>query len=123
MNARMGLGTGSAARFAGAGALVLFLCWQHVQATRLGYQVESARRETLERRGRVAALRVELDERLSPEQVSARASSLGLVPAAPGALRRLPETLGASPLGAAPFGALARLWTRGLAPLVAASRS
>ena len=118
MNARMGLRTGSAARFAGAGALVLFLCWQHVQATRLGYQVESARRETLERRGRVAAMRVELDERLSPEQVAARASRLGLVPAAPDALRRLSDSRDAAPLGA-----LTRLWTRGLAPLVAASRS
>ncbi len=118
MHARMGLGTGSAARFAGAGALVLFLCWQHVQATRLGYQVESARRETLARRGRVAAMRVEIEERLSPEQVAARAARLGLVPAAPDALRRLSVGQGAAPLGA-----LTRLWTRGLAPLVAASRS
>lgn len=118
MDARMGLGTGSAARFAGVGVLVLFLCWQHVQATRLGYQVEAARRETMGRRGRVAALRVELDQRLSPEQVAASASRLGLVPAAPDALRRLPEAGDAAPLGA-----LTRLWTRGLAPLVAASRS
>ena len=116
--ARMGLGPGSAARFTGAGALVLFLCWQHVQATRLGYRVESARHDTLERRGRVAAMRVELDQRLSPEQVSARASRLGLVPAAPDALRRLPESGAAAPLGA-----LTRLWTRGLAPRIAASRS
>ncbi|MFI5362617.1 MAG: hypothetical protein ACHQ49_11660 [Elusimicrobiota bacterium] len=113
----MGLRPGSAARFAGAGALVLFLCWQHVQATRLGYQVESSRRETLERRGRVAALRMQLDERLSPEAVAGRASRLGLVPAAPGALRRLSE-----PRDAAPFGPLTRLWTRGLAPLAAVSR-
>jgi len=118
INARMGLGAGSAARFAGAGALVLFLCWQHVQATRLGYQVESARRETMERRGRVAAMRVELDERLSPEQVAARAARLGFVPAAPEALRRLPETRDAAPLGA-----LTRIWARGFAPLAAASRS
>ena len=114
----MGLGTGSAARFAGAGALVLFLCWQHVQATRLGYRVESARRETMSRRGRVEALRVELDQRLSPEQVAARAARLGLVPAAPDSLRRLPEESDAAPLGP-----LTRLWTRGLAPLVAATRS
>ncbi|MFI5351004.1 MAG: hypothetical protein ACHQ2Z_15785 [Elusimicrobiota bacterium] len=114
----MGLRTGSAARFAGAGALVLFLCWQHVQATRLGYRVESARHETLERRGRVAAMRVELDQRLSPEQVAARAARLGLVPAAPEALRRLSDSRDPAPLGA-----LTRLWTRGLAPLVAASRS
>jgi hypothetical protein len=118
MDARMGLGAGSAARFAGAGALVLFLCWQHVQATRLGYQVESARKDAVERRGRVAALRSEFDSRLSPEQVAARAAKLGLIPAAPDALRRLPER---GP--AAPAGALARLWSRGLAPLVAAARS
>jgi hypothetical protein len=80
MHARMGLGARSASRFAGAGALVLFLCWQHIQATRLGYRVEAARRETMERRGRVAALRVELDERLSPERIASRASRLGLVP-------------------------------------------
>lgn len=119
MDARMGFGTGAAARFAGAGALVLFLCWQHVQATRLGYQVEAARRAALDRRGRVEALRVELDERLSPEVVAARAAALGMIPAAPGAFRRLPETTG----GAAPLGALTRLLSRGLAPLVAASRS
>ncbi|HXT00786.1 MAG TPA: hypothetical protein VN915_08950 [Elusimicrobiota bacterium] len=115
----MGFGTGSAARFAGAGALFLFLCWQHVEATRLGYRVEAARRETMSRRGRVAALRVELDERLSPEQVAARAERLGLVPAAPDALRRLPETSG----DAAPLGGLTRILTRGFAPLVAATRS
>jgi len=119
MDARMGFGTGSAARFAGAGALFLFLCWQHVEATRLGYRVEAARRETMSRRGRVAALRVELDERLSPEQVAARAERLGLVPAAPDALRRLPETSG----DAAPLGGLTRILTRGFAPLVAATRS
>ncbi len=115
----MGLRPGSAARFAGAGALVLFLCWQHVQATRLGYRVESARKEAMERRGRVAALRVDLDSRLSPEQVAARAARLGLVPAAPDALRRLSEAGAGAPLS----GALTRLWTRGLVPLVAASRS
>lgn len=117
MHARMGLGAGSAARFAGAGALVLFLCWQHVQATRLGYQVESARKDAVERRGRVAALRVEFDQRLSPEAVAARAAKLGMIPASPDALRRLPGR------ASAPAGALARLWTRALVPLVAASRS
>jgi len=117
MHARMGLGAGSAARFAGAGALVLFLCWQHVQATRLGYQVESARKDAVERRGRVAALRVEFDQRLSPEAVAVRAAKLGMIPASPDALRRLPER------SSAPAGALARLWARALVPLVAASRS
>jgi hypothetical protein len=118
MDARMGLGAGSAARFVGAGALVLFLCWQHVQATRLGYQVESARKDAVERRGRVAALRLECDQRLSPEAVAARAVKLGMVPASPGALRRLPD---GAPVG--PAGALARLLSRRLAPLTASSRS
>lgn len=118
MRSRMGLGAGSAARFAGAGALVLFLCWQHVQAVRLGYRVEAARKEAATRHGRVAALRMDLEARLSPEQVSARAGKLGLVPAGPDALRRLPE--GASrPAGSA----LARLWSRRLVAFVAASRS
>jgi hypothetical protein len=120
MDSRMGLRPGSAARFAGGGALVLFLCWQHVQATRLGYQVESARKETLERRGRVAALRVDLDQRLSPEAVAARATRLGLVPASPDALRRLDSRLSIdAPLSEA----FSRLWTRGLVPLAAATRS
>jgi len=114
----MGLGAGSAARFAGAGALVLFLCWQHVQATRLGYRVEAARKEAAQRRGRVEALRVDLEQRLSPEQVASRAGRLGLVPAAPGTLRRLPGGTRSSS-----GGALARLWTRGVVPLVTASRS
>lgn len=63
-------------------------------------------------------MRVELDELLSPEEVAARAARLGLIPATPNALRRLPESR-----DAAPFDGLTRLWTRGLAPLVAASRS
>jgi hypothetical protein len=117
MDRRMKIGAKPAMRFAGAGALVMFLCWQHVQATRLGYQVESARKLALERRGRVATLRVELDELLSPEQVSVRAARLGLVPAAPEALRRL-STEGS----AAPAGALNRLWTRRLAPMLSVSR-
>jgi len=105
------MGIGSAARYAGAGALVLFLCWQHVQATRLGYRGEAARREAAERRGRVAAVRLELEQKLSPAQVSARAQHLGMVPVSPDALRRLPEAGGAAPTQ--PF---ARLWSRGTAP-------
>ncbi|HEX4046487.1 MAG TPA: hypothetical protein VH309_01560, partial [Elusimicrobiota bacterium] len=61
---------------------------------------------------------VELDERLSPEQVAAGAARLGLVPAVPGALRRLPDAPGGAPLGA-----LTRLWARALVPLAAAARS
>ena len=109
------LGPGSAARFAAFGALILFLCWQHVQATRLGYRVESARKSARDRGSRVAMLRVRLEERLSPAEVAARASRLGLIPAAPDALRRLPETSGSR----APSW---RLWARALSPFASSSR-
>ena len=52
------------------------------------------------------------------EQVSARAARLGLVPAAPDALRLLPERRDDAPLGA-----LSRLLSRTLVPLAASSRS
>ncbi|OGR96123.1 MAG: hypothetical protein A2V88_00190 [Elusimicrobia bacterium RBG_16_66_12] len=112
----MGFGPGTAARFAGAGALVFFLCWQHIQATRLGYRVEAARRDARLLSGRVAALRADLEERLSPAEVAARASRLGFVPVSPDALRRL------TPSSPAPSGLLGRWWARRLEP-AAASRS
>jgi hypothetical protein len=105
IDARTGLGPGWAARGAGAGALVLFLCWQHVQVVRLGYRVETERREAAERRGRVAAMRLDLERRLSPSEVSARAARLGMIPADPDSLRRLPET------AARAAGPLQRLWS------------
>ena len=113
----MGFGPGAAARFLGAGVLVLFLCWQHIQATRLGYQVEAARKDARRLNAHVAALRVDLEERLSPAEVAARASRLGFVPASPDALRRLPSS------GPATSARLGRWWARRIGPLVAASRS
>ena len=107
----------TAARFAGAGALVLFLSWQHIQATRLGYQVESARKDARRLSSRVATLRMDVEGRLSPAEVAARASRLGLVPVAPDALRRLPQY---SPASA---GLLGRWWARRAGPLAAVSRS
>ncbi len=118
MDARMGFKTGTAARIAGAGALGLFLCWQHVQATRLGYRVETARKEARDLGSRVAVLRLRLDQRLSPEAVAVRAQRLGMVPADPDDLRRLPGLDAASGRVR-----LERLLTRSLAPLVAAARS
>lgn len=117
MRTQMGFGPRSATVFIGAGALVLFLCWQHVQATRLGYQVETARRQARRLDSRVAELRVQLEERLSPGEVAARASQLGLVPVSPDALRRLPS---ASPVST---GLLRRWWARRLAPTSATSRT
>jgi hypothetical protein len=110
INSQMKLGVKSASRFAGFGSLVLFLCWQHVQATRLGYLVESARKDALSRRGRVAAITLELDQRLSPEHVALRAAKMGLVPASPDALRLLPENR----LPTANTWTFARLWGRGI---------
>lgn len=90
MDAFMGLGPRRAAKFAGLGALVLLLCWQHVQATRLGYEVESSRRRAREVRSRVADLRNRVDETLTPTALASRAGSrLGMVPAEPEALRAL----------------------------------
>jgi hypothetical protein len=95
---------------------VLFLSWQHVQATRLGYQVEAARRDARRLDSRVAALRMDLEERLSPAEVASRAARIGLVPAGPDSLRRL----GPRPESSSLFG---RWWARRLGPLVAANRS
>lgn len=116
MRGRVGFDRAKAARLAGIGGLLLFLSWQRVQATRIGYRVETARKQARALRGRVAELKVGLDERLSPEAVAAQArEKLGMSPAAPDSLRRLyarPDALG---------GLLARL--RAAAPFVAAARS
>lgn len=118
MDAFMGFDPRRAAKFAGLGALVLFLCWQHVQATRLGYRVESARRHAREVRSRVADMRLRVDETLSPGALAARASSrLGMIPAEPHALRILPEKIHRS------NGLLPRFWARGFQPLAAPARS
>lgn len=105
MRARMDTEGGRLARFAALGALLLFLCWQRVQAVRLGYRVETARREARAARGRVADLRLELDGRLSPAALAARAGSrLGMIPADPSGLRTLSSRPSSSP------GFLPRLW-------------
>lgn len=97
MDALMGFDPRRAARFAGLGALLMFLCWQHVQATRIGYRVESTRKEARALRSRVADLRLAVDENLAPAALAARASSkLGMVPATPGALRTLAGKTGES---------------------------
>lgn len=116
MDALMGFDPRRVVRFAGLGALFLFLCWQHVQATRIGYRVESTRREVRALRSRVADLRLKVDETMAPAALAARANTkLGMIPAAPGSLRALPGRSGE--LG----GLLPRLWAR--LPLVGPSRS
>ena len=107
MDALMGFDPRRVAKFAGLGALLLFLCWQHVQATRIGYRVESTRREARALRSRVADLRLKVDETMAPAALAARASTkLGMVPAAPDSLRMLSGAAGAA------GGLLPRLWAR-----------
>lgn len=116
MDALMGFDPRRAAKFAGLGALFLFLCWQHVQATRIGYRVEATRREVRALRSRVADLRLRLDETMAPGALAARANSkLGMIPAAPDSLRTLSGASGES------LGLLPRLWAR--LPLVGPARS
>lgn len=116
MDALMGFDPRRAARFAALGALLLFLCWQHVQATRIGYQVESRRREARALRSRVADLRLRVDESLAPAALAARAGAkLGMIPASPSSLRVL---TGGAPSSS---GLLPRLWAR--LPLVGSARS
>lgn len=90
MRSRMNFDAGSAAKFGIGGLLVLFLCWQHVSATRLGYRVAQSRKELQRVKGRVDSLRLEIDQNLSPGALAAEAGRRGLVPAAPDALRVLP---------------------------------
>jgi hypothetical protein len=116
MDALMGFDPRRIAKFTGLGALFLFLCWQHVQATRIGYKVESTRREARALRSRVADLRLHVDETMAPAALAARAGSkLGMIPAAPGALRTLSGNAGKN------TGILPRLWAR--MPLVGPVRS
>ena len=116
MDALMGFDPRRVAKFAGLGALFLFLCWQHVQATRIGYQVESTRRDARALRSRVADLRLKVDETMAPAALAARAGSkLGMIPASPSSLRTLSDNAAVS------GGLLPRLWAR--LPLVGPLRS
>lgn len=96
MRSRMSFDAGLAARFAVGGLLVLFLCWQHVSATRLGYRVAQSRKELQRVRGHVESLRLRVDQGLSPGALAAEAGRRGLVPADPASLRLLPERSGSS---------------------------
>ncbi len=116
MDALMGFDPRRVAKFAGLGALLLFLCWQHVQATRIGYKVETTRREVRALRSRVEDLRLKVDETLAPAALAARANTkLGMIPATPGSLRSL------SGGGNEAASLLPRLWAR--LPGVGPSRS
>ncbi len=116
MDAFMGFPPRRVVKFAGLGALLLFLCWQHVQATRIGYRVEATRQTARALTSRVADLRLKIDEALAPAALAARANtSLGMIPATPDSLRSLSGGEWRA------VGLLPRLWTR--LPLVLPLRS
>jgi cytochrome c-type biogenesis protein CcmH/NrfG len=69
---------------------LLALAWQHIEATRLGYQVETARKRVHTLQGRLGALRMDLETTLSPAQLAHQArTKLNMQPASPESLRLL----------------------------------
>ena len=69
---------------AAAAALAFLFLTEQVQATRLGYELGSARMEFNTRRDRVAYLRLELDRLHSPERLARLAKTrLGMRPPTP----------------------------------------
>ena len=95
----MGLTRLRTLKIAAASLFVLGLVWQHVQATRLGYAVEQARRQSGILKGSIATLEMQRESALSPAELAQAARSrLGMFPVAPESLRfldqgrpRLPE--------------------------------
>lgn len=76
--------------------LVLAMAWQHVQATRLGYEVENSRKRTLSLKGRLAVLQMDLQRSVSPARLSLQARTrLGMFPVSPESLRVIGTTEGA----------------------------
>jgi hypothetical protein len=66
------------------------LVWQHVQATRLGYQVERSRRHILALRAANGELQMELETALAPARLSSEARGrMGMAWAAPESVRLL----------------------------------
>jgi hypothetical protein len=76
--------------FLATGAFLMALAWQHVEATRLGYRVEIARRNILAMRCANGAMRMQLETILSPANLSVQARSrLGMTLAEPQFFRSL----------------------------------
>lgn len=71
----------------GAAALVFVFVWQQVQATRLGFELDGARRGVQEARARNAYLRLELERRTAPAELALLARDrLGMLPPSPDAI-------------------------------------
>lgn len=92
-----------------ASLAVLALAWQQIEATRLGYQVETARRRVHTIQGRLGTLQMDLQTSLSPAQLAYQARTrLGMQPASPESLR----LLGGSSLAPSADSFLSRLLSR-----------
>ena len=81
-----------AGKLAAVGLFLTAVVWQHVEATRLGYQVERSRKQISTLRCAQGALQTELEDLLSPSSLSAQARGrLGMVLVSPASLRRLDD--------------------------------
>lgn len=69
---------------------LFLLAWQHIQATRLGYEVERSRRQLQGLRSRTGGLKMQLESTLSPAQLAQEARTRhGMSPASPQFMRIL----------------------------------
>ena len=70
--------------------LLLALVWQHIEATRLGYEAERSRRQASLLRGKIGCLRMDMETSIAPAQLALKAKTkLGMLPAGPESLRIL----------------------------------
>lgn len=77
-------------KIAGASVLLLALVWQHIEAIRLGYQVEQSRRQIHVLEGQIGDLDMRIEKDLAPAQLAQQAHArLGMFPASPESLRVL----------------------------------
>jgi hypothetical protein len=81
----------STVRIVLGGILIMGVVWQHVQATRIGYEVERARKRLRQLESQVAETRMDLEKDFSPAQLAVKAKRLGMTAGSPERLRWLPN--------------------------------
>ena len=74
------------ATLAAIGAVFFIFAWENVQATRLGYNIESLRKEIKDLKNDNNYLKKEIHVSLAPEKLQAEALKIGLVYPEPDAL-------------------------------------
>jgi len=65
------------------------LAWEHIEATRLGYEVESSRRQEQSLQSSIGSLKMRLETNVSCGRLTQAAKRIGMLPAPPAALRVL----------------------------------